>query len=318
MLFAPSPIFLVMPTSLTRPYAALALVCVLWGTTFLAIRIALDSLPPFLLLGLRHTAAGLILLVIGVLTGRVRAPLAAIRAQWLNGVLMIGLGNGLVGWGEQYIGTGLASLLCALNPVMVVLLNIGFGERRELNGLVGGGLGLGLAGLALLFRDQLLHDVNAAPLAGATAIVLAVLAWTGGSLLSKRQMRGAIDPVASAVGQMICGGAFLLLLSLCSESWQLPHPPTTASLLALLHLVLLGSLAGYLAFLYALRKLPAGVASLYAYVNPLIAVALGWAFRHEQVTLPMLAAIGLILIGVFLVNLGYQPQRQPVYATDNP
>jgi drug/metabolite transporter (DMT)-like permease len=277
--------------------AAALLACYLvWGSTYLAIRWALVSFPPFFQMGTRFLAAGALLMA-WVLWRRAPLPTAV---QWRNaaivGTLMLGGGMGLTASAEQHIGSGLIAAFIAVVPMMVCGWGLMFGQRPgrlELAGMV-----VGTAGVLLLVRGA---SFAAAP-AGLACIAGATLAWSLGSVLSTNRLPLAAG-VSGFASEMLCGGAVLMLISLVlGEQFSWPPQPLAAAAWA--YLVVFGSLIAFSAYLYLLAHASPAMATSYAFVNPLIALFLGVALAQEAVTGGEWLACGVILLGVFLIFRG--------------
>lgn len=286
----------------TRAYLAWAVVCLVWGTTYLAIRIALETVPPMLMAGIRWIAAGL-LLAIGLSIRGVRLPA---RTSWpalaAIGVLMTSVGNGAVVWAELTIPSGLAALLVAAVPFWMVGVErlMPHPEPVTVRRVVG--LMIGFGGIVLLVWPELSRPSATGFLAGALATQLACIGWALGSAYSRRR-RTSEHVVASAALQMLFGGVLLAVVGLASgEGPALAFNART--LAATTYLVLAGSIAAFTAYLYALKHLPVATVSMYAYVNPVIAVVLGSLTLGEPFS-PRLAAAGaVVLVGMMLVRRG--------------
>jgi drug/metabolite transporter (DMT)-like permease len=284
-----------------RALAAWAAVCVLWGTTYLAIRLTLDSLPPLATAGIRHLTAGLLLA--GILTARdVSLPSASTwPRQLLLGLLMLGFGNGGVVWGEQWVPTGMAAMMVAAIPFWVV----GFealapaGERLRLRQFVG--LVLGFAGIVLLVSSNLKPNAGVREfMYGVIALQFSCCGWALGSVYSKRHAHSG-NVLAAAALQMMFGGLILILAGGAAGEWH-PVTVTYRSGLAFLYLIVFGSLVGFVSYVYALKHLPVTTVALYAYVNPVIAVLLGVLVMREPFTLKMAAAVAIIFAGMVVVR----------------
>ncbi|AFZ68047.1 drug/metabolite exporter YedA [Deinococcus peraridilitoris] len=269
---------------------ALLTVYVVWGSTYFGIKVAIASLPPMGMLAIRFLVAGALLY--GFLRWRgAQAPSAVEwRSSAMIGTLLLGGGTGLVTLAERDVSSSVAAMVIAVSPLFASLFARIWGERtsgREWLGIV-----IGLAGIVLLN----LGDLRATPL-GALLLILAPLCWTFGSMWGK-QLRLPSGLMGSAA-EMLTGGAVLLVLSLLMrESWQVPTP---ASLWALVYLIFFGSMLAYSAYGYLLQHVRPAVATSYAYVNPIVAVALGVGLGGEQLTTLGWAALAVILFGVVLV-----------------
>lgn len=286
--------------TLRRAYAAWIVVCLVWGTTYLGIRIALETIPPLLMAGLRWVCAGSILLAALRLRG---VPVPG-RTSWpalaLIGVLMTTFGNGAVVWAEQTIPSGLAALLVAAVPFWMVGVERFMPNPDRVNVARVAGLLVGFTGIVLLVWPELTHPAGAGVLAGVLSTQLACIGWAIGSSYSRRRHANE-NVIASAAVQMLFGGGVLLVAGLLiGEGPRLAFNPRTA--FALGYLVLAGSIAAFSAYLYALKHLPVATVSLYAYVNPVIAVLLGTVLLDEPFS-PRLALAGaVVLVGMVLVR----------------
>jgi drug/metabolite transporter (DMT)-like permease len=293
----------------TRIWAALLVVYVVWGSTYLAIRIALETLPPFLMAGVRFLVAGGVLYAWAIRRGA-RADDAPGPAQWraaaiVGAGLFLG-GNGGVVFAEQRIPSGATALLVAtLSLWMVLLAWLFYGERPSRAAAIG--VPLGFAGTALLIGPVETSGID--PL-GALACLLASLSWAAASLYSRRAPLPARTAVSTAM-QMIAGGGWMVLAGLATGELARLRPETFsgASLAAFVYLVVAGSLAAFSAYAWLLRAAPTSLVATYAYVNPVVAVALGWAFAGEPVTPRTVAAGTIILAAVALIaNASRRPR----------
>ena len=280
-----------------RVLVPLALVSLyfVWGSTYLAIRVAVASYPPFLMAAVRFLCAGAALY--GFL--RWRGSPAPTRAQWINsaltGIMLLGFGNGLVCFAEQSVASGLAAVAVASMPLFAAMFGGLYGHwPRRMEWL---GLAVGFAGVILL---NLGGSMAGSPL-GALALVVAAGSWAFGSVWSKRR---DMPPAAmNTAAQMLTGGAVLLVFALSiGERWPVA-PPLSASL-AVVYLAIAGSLVGFSAYLYLLNTVRPALATSYAYVNPPVAVLVGALFGGEAVHAFDLVAMAVILGGVALIALG--------------
>jgi drug/metabolite transporter (DMT)-like permease len=274
---------------------ALAAVYIVWGSTYLAMRIGVHGLPPMLMGGIRFTIGGAILMAYLVSRG---APLPTIR-QWLyalpiGGLLFLG-GNGLVAIAEKSISSGIAAVVCATMPLWMALFALATGERPRLREWIG--LAVGFAGVVILSSGaELQADL------GATAVLLfAPLAWAAGSLQARRLPMPA--GLMSAAVQMLAGGLLLLVVS-AGAGERLPAEVPTSAWLAVAYLIVFGSLIAFSAYSWLLRNARPAVATSYAYVNPALAVLLGAAVGAETIGWTTLLATPLIVGAVAIIVLG--------------
>jgi drug/metabolite transporter (DMT)-like permease len=281
-------------------------VYIIWGSTYLAIRYAVTTIPPFLMGGTRFLIAGSILYT----WMRLRGAKPPTRAQWrsalVTGVLLLVGGNGAVIWSEQHVASGLVALIVAIVPLWMVVLDwLRPGGRRPVP-TVFVGLALGLVGLALLIGPDALAQRSSSGLELRVALVPVVgsLLWALGSIFSRYAPRHSSAQLATGM-QMLAGGAAFLLVSVTAgEPRQFNLAAVTApSIVGFLYLVTFGSLLGFTAYIYLLGATTPAKAATYAYVNPVVAVILGWAVAREPLTPRMFVAAVIILGAVALITL---------------
>lgn len=290
----------------TRAYLALLIVCVLWGTTYLAIRIGVVSFPAFLFSGIRQLSAGLILwIILFVLKKKVQLTFSDVLKQIIPGILMIGCGNGIITWAEKYIPSGLAALIVSIMPLYIMLINFFVAKgKREFNFQIAIGLILGSAGIVLIFRDNLNDLANKDYLWGVIGSFFASLCWAAGTIYMK-STTFRTDSYTNAAIQFTSAGVLLLIASLFLDDLTQLQSITIGSIWSLLYLTFFGSIIAFLAYLYALENLPVGLVSVYAYVNPFIALLLGFFILNEKITWLTTLAFITTLVGVYCINKGY-------------
>jgi drug/metabolite transporter (DMT)-like permease len=287
--------------SRSRVYAAFAAIYVIWGSTYLAIHFALETLPPFLMAAARFLAAGFLLYG----WARLRGIPAPGGVQWRSAIVVGGLlflgGNGAVVWAQQYVPSGVAALLVATEPMLFVLLD-GMRRRERPRRAVMIGLVLGLLGVAVLIGPGKLLGGGRVDPTAALVLVGGAFCWAVGSLLS-RGARMPESPVMATALTLLGGGALLLVASLLRGELAGFDPAAVSprSLIALLYLTSFGSLVGFTAYLWILRVATTARAATYAYVNPVVAVLLGWAFAGESLTARMAVAAAVIVGSVALI-----------------
>ena len=285
-------------TWIITAFAALYFV---WGSTYLFIRFAIDSIPPFLMAGSRYLTAGLLMYVAARAQGARRPALVTWRSSLvIGGFLLLG-GNGGVTISEQYIDTGLAAVIVATVPIYIVLLSWATGEtpRPRLPVLLGlaGGFSVGI-----LMAPSMHFSANESrhPGIGILILLVASLLWSIGSLYS-RSAKNADSPFLAAGQQMICGGALLLLAGLITREKFHPAAISAHSIWAWIYLVLIGAIIGFSAYIYLLRHCDPAKVATYAYVNPIVAVILGAFFAGEHLTSRTIVAAALIIGSVAIV-----------------
>ena len=284
---------------------AFAAVYVVWGSTYLGIRYAIETLPPFLMAGTRFSLAGAILFTWAILNGE---SIRSSFSQWpkalvIGGLLLLG-GNGGVTWAEKYIPSGFAALLITTEPLWVVVLNWALSRTRP-NGRVLLGVFIGMAGVALLVGDGLKAGITGSSISflAVGVSLLASVAWAAGSVYASRYPIKASTSMASGM-QMLAGGSLLLVLALAVGDLQRLNLAAASwvSIGAFFYLLVFGSLIGFTAYSYLLRNVSPARAATYAYVNPVVAVLLGWLLAGEPLTSRMIIAAAVIIGSVILIT----------------
>lgn len=281
--------------------AAFAAICIIWGTTYLAISVAIRTIPPFISGGVRYLLAGL--LTYAWLRTRGAAPLANLdwRAAAISGVLLSGLGNGLVIWGQQGVPTGIAALIITSVPVLVVVLDWLFFSRRTPGLQSSMGTCLALGGVVAV----ILHTRSVAGAAQPIyflSMFVAALAWSWGTLLQRRSSAGQ-SLLAFTCAQMFFGGLCQLSMATLTGEWLRLDLGAVSlqSVLAVLYLVVFGSIVAFTAYLWLLTRMSAHQVTTYALVNPVVALLIGAVVLHEPVTVFAALAALMVLAGVALV-----------------
>jgi len=287
-------------------YLALIIVCIVWGTTYYALRIGVETFPPFLFAAIRQVLAGSILLIVLKLSGKLKIDRSLLFKQIILGLLMIVFGNGVVGWSERYIPSGLAALIVSILPVYIVAINYFSGiDKRKSNKYITTGLILGSTGIILIFKDNLKDFANPNYLIGMLVAFGACLSWATGSVYTKHKVpKGNV--MINAALQMFFGGIILFIMSLLMDDYSELKTINTESIWALGYLVVIGSVLAYPCYVYALGKLPIGIVSLYAYINPFIALILGYALLNEVITGITVLAFVCVLSAIYFINIGHQ------------
>lgn len=296
-----------MPPPRLRVLLAFAAVYVIWGSTYLAIRYAVETIPPFLMAGCRFLIAGSILYLWMRLRGAPRPTSRQWAGSALVGALLLLVGNGGLCWAERQVPSGLASLLLATIPIWMVLLDSLRQDGSKLHRQVIAGMALGVAGLALLVGPAHLWGGSRMDLSGAGVLALSAFSWSLGSVLSHKVSLPRAPLLAAAL-EMLTGGVMLLLLGLVSGEVGQLHLQSVAprSLAGLIYLIAAGSLVGFTSYIWLLRTVPTTRVATYAFVNPAVAVFLGWALGSEPLTGRELIASATIIAGVALI-ITHQP-----------
>jgi drug/metabolite transporter (DMT)-like permease len=297
-------------TKQTKAYVALVFICIVWGTTYLAIRIGVLHYPAFLFAGVRQTIAGIILMTAALFINKQRDfTKANVLRQMLVGFLMLSIGNGCVTWGEKFIPSGISALICSLTPLFAVMINLATSKKDRLNWIIGLGMLLGISGVGLIFRNNLDEVTKPAYLGGMFATLLATTCWATGSIINKKNVN-PVNAFLNSGMQLLFGGLFMLMISPVADDYSGFQLWNADGIMALVYLIIFGSALAYAAYMYALSALPVGIATLYAYVNPLIAVLAGALFLKETLNIYTALAFTAIVISVYLVNKGYRKQHE--------
>lgn len=282
--------------------AALAAIYIIWGSTYLAIVFAIETLPPFLMAGLRFLLAGILLFGWARLRGATWPTLQQWKSTAIIGALLLLMGNGAVVWAEEKVASGVAALLVTTEPLWVVLLQwIGRSREKPSKGVILG-LVVGMVGMIVLVSPWKVED--GVDLWRAGAIFFAAGAWAWGSLYSSRAKLPRSQVMTTGM-QMLCGGTFLLLSGTGLGEWQTTDwlAVSQRSWLAFGYLVVFGSLIAFSAYSWLTRVAPPAQVSTYAYVNPVVAVLLGWGLANEVITLQTLLATVLLVSAVVIITI---------------
>lgn len=280
-------------------YIAFWAVSIFWGTTYLAIRIGVEVVPPFLFGGIRWIIAGLILISYFKFRGHKFPTKGELKNIAVSAAILIGGANSLLIWAEKEIPSGLAALIFATFPFWMAGMGaiLPHGEKlnpRKLTGIV-----IGFLGILVLFQADLINLINIAYLFGILMVFLAAFAWAVGTLFSKYKFHRS-NSMMNVSLQMLIGGTVQTVLGISSgELGDLVF--TTQGLFAMLYLIVFGSIVGFVAYAYALARLSPSTFSMYGFINPVIAVLLGWAVLGERLDMSVIIATGMILFGIAIV-----------------
>jgi len=285
-----------------KAYLAYASICIVWGTTYLAIRVGVEDLPPWLFAGFRWAAAGTFFLTVLKFRGYKFPPKQELLPIMIVGVLLLGVANGLVVVAEQWLPSGLTALLITTIPLIITVIELIFTRGKSYNIFIMLGLLAGSFGIYLILGGSLEDIVEGDYIYGIISIFFGVTAWSLGSVYSKYK-RLVTHPLMSAAIQMLTAGVIQTGIGFALGEWERFYF-TPESLGAYLYLLFIGSLFGYAAYIYAISELPVSFVATYAYVNPVIALFIGWLFLDEILTLNLITAALVILFGVYLVNRG--------------
>jgi drug/metabolite transporter (DMT)-like permease len=293
-----------------RIVLAFAAVYIIWGSTYLAIRIAIETIPPYLMGGVRFLLAGSMLYAVLRLRG-VKAPS---RRHWraaliVGGLLLFG-GNGGVIVAEQFVPSSMAALIIATVPLWMVLLNWKWGDRLRPGVGTAIGLGLGVIGIGLIAAPGQSAAEGAVNPIGLAILILASLSWSIGSLYSRRAQLPSNALLSTSIEMLMGGGLMLVAGLLLGQGAQIRLDQVSLlSLAALGYLVIFGSLIGFTAYVWLLKVTTPARVSTYAFVNPVVAVFLGWALAGEQLSVRVLVAAAIIILAVVLITFNQATAR---------
>lgn len=284
-------------------------VCVIWGTTYLVIRIGVGHMPPMLFAGIRWVIAGVAFMTVLKWRGTSLPKANEMVHLAVVGLALIGFGNGLVVFAEQWIHSGLAALLITTVPFCMVGMESLLPKGPKLNATILTGLIMGLAGVCLIFGKDIKYLADPDNQIGVLALLGAVIFWSIGSLYSK-YVKVDVHPLMGASVQMLMAGIVLSAIGVFIG--ELPRLRFEINgLLALAYLVVVGSFIGYTSYIYAIAKLPLSLISTYAYINPVIALFLGWIVLDEKLDFQTAIAAAVIIAGVFIVKQGTARLKSP-------
>jgi drug/metabolite transporter (DMT)-like permease len=307
------------PEQATRSQLVLgfAVIYVVWGSTYLAIRFGLESIPPFLMGGVRFLTAGTLMYACARLRGAAKPTVREWRSSAIVGFLLLFIGNGAVSWSEQRVSSGMASLLVATVPLWLVLCEWVQGQPPAVTKLIG--VAIGLVGVGLLVLPASGDAIGTAvdPV-GAGALMVSALSWTIGSLYARSAVMARPASLGIAM-QMLVGGSMLLALAAATgEMGTVARAGvTTGSVLALLYLIVFGSIIGFSTYMWLLRVASPTAVGTYAYVNPVVAVLLGVLLAGEHLPSQALLATLVIVAGVAMVSLAPHFARSLRGATES-
>ena len=286
---------------LFKPYLALAAVCFFWGTTYLGIRMSLESFPPLQLVSMRYILSGGIMMAFALARGLHVPRGRELRSVCFSGILTLGIGNTALVFAETLIPSGIAGLIITISPFWMVGVEALLPGGERLHAPTIGGMAVGLLGALLLFTPEAGagHAIDRNLVLGFLILSAGMAGWSFGSILQRRRPGKAHPVIAGGVQQLATGLALAPLALIAQEG---PIHWSTRGVTAMLYLVVFGSIVGYSAYVYALDRLPVAIVSVYPYVNAVVAVALGWLFYRERFGLREAAAMVVIFTSVWAVK----------------
>ena len=292
--------------------AAFAAVYTIWGSTYVGIAMAIRSVPPFLMAGLRFFAAGLILFIYCLAKGEKLPPVTSVAKNSFGGILMLGAGTTSLIWAEQYLPSGRAAVIVASIPFFFVILDKRNWKQNFNDKFIISGILIGFAGIILLFQGKgSINLHNRQQLLGFIVLAVGSVLWAAGSLYSKYSVSQGSTLFKASIQMMAAGIAGFICSVIANERQSFEWGSVTnSSIYAMLYLIFIGSLIGYIAYIWLLSVRPPSMVGTYAYVNPAVAIFLGWLIAHETITIQQVLALVVILAGVLMVNLSKYINRQ--------
>jgi len=291
-----------------NPYLALLALCFLWGTTYLAIRIGVKSFPPFLFSGIRYIISGFAILLWFYFKKNVVWPnLEELKRIVVTGLFIFVGGNLFLVLAEQSVTSGMAALVNSSFPLWIVLITRIWNPEERISNLSIIGILVGFIGQWFIFYEQLFLLSNGAYLLGFILLIVGLINGSLGSVYMKKFPVKINSVLNAGLQMMICGSVTTFLGLMMGEGRKINFDPT--GWYALIYLVIAGSIIGYSLFVYAMDRLPATIVSVYAYINPIVAIWLGLVILKEPISTKTLIAIGITLVGVFIVNRGMVRQK---------
>jgi drug/metabolite transporter (DMT)-like permease len=291
-----------------KAYLALAVVSFFWGTTYLAARISAQHIPGLFVSGVRQFISGLLL----VAYFRSRGYAWPDKKSWvmiaIQGVLLLCISNGLLTWALEYINSGLAAIIAGLVPLFVALFSILLLRFARLTKLMAAGLAIGFGGIITIFYEHFAQLLNARFAFGVILSLIATVSWSFGTVYASRY-KPKIEILFSVGLQMLIAGTIMLVICYVSGNYVNLAEANHSALWGLVYLIFIGSLLAYSAYVFAISKLPPTQVSVYAYINPIVAIVLGWIILQEQVSVNVITGTLITLSGVYLVNKEFKKQR---------
>ncbi len=290
-----------MKKDLQKAYIALGLVSFFWGTTYVASRVGAQEMPGLFMAGVRQFISGLILVVFFLARGFKLPTVKELKTISIQGIFLLCIANGLLTWSLEYISGGLAAIIVALVPLFIALFSIWLSACTSVSRWMIAGLVTGFAGILLIFSDYMGELKHQHFLLGVGLALISVLSWSFGTVYTSKQ-KTSINILFHVGLQMLIAGIIMLLVCGITGKYVNLAKASSDSWLALLYLIVFGSLVAYSAFVFAISKLPPTQVSVYAYINPLVAVGLGWLLLSEKMNAVMGLGMLITLFGVYVVN----------------
>jgi drug/metabolite transporter (DMT)-like permease len=298
-----------MKKELHKAYIALGLVSFFWGTTYIAARIGVQHMPGLFISGIRQFLSGLILVSFFLIKGHQLPGWNVMKKISVQSIFLLCIANGLLTWSVEYISGGLAAIIAALVPLFIALFTVWLSKCAKITRWMLVGLIVGFAGVLTIFYDYLAQMQNKSFLFGVVLAILSVLSWSFGTVYSSKQ-KPPIDILFNVGLQMLIAG--IVVLTVCGITGKYVNLANVgqSSWLALSYLIVFGSLVAYSAYVFVISKLPPTQVSVYAYINPIVAVVLGWLLLSEKMNVNMIIGTLITLSGVWLVNREFKKVKR--------
>ncbi|MGB8190424.1 MAG: EamA family transporter [Chitinophagaceae bacterium] len=292
----------------SKAYIALGLVSILWGSTYIAAKVGAQHMPGLFLSGVRQFTSGLILVGFFFAKGCRLPDAGSLKHISIQGILLLCVANGLLTWSLEYISGGLAAIIAALIPLFIALFSILLLKYAKFTRWMIAGLVIGFSGVVVIFYDYLHFLSDKSFSFGVMLALVSTITWAFGTVYTSRKAL-PVDILYNVGLQMLIAGIVTLLVCLVSGKYINLATAGSASIFSLLYLVLFGSLIAYSAYVFAISKLPPTLVSIYAYINPVVAVGLGWLLLSERLNLNMVIGTLITLGGVYVVNREFKKQK---------
>lgn len=298
-----------MKRELHKAYFALGLVSFFWGTTYIASKIGADNMPGLFVSGLRQFMSGIILVAWFLIRGYQLPGWDVLKKISVQSIFMLCLANGLLTWSLEYISGGLAAIIAALVPLFIALFTVWLSKCAKITRWMVVGLVIGFAGVFTIFYDYLAQLQSKTFVFGVILALLSTLSWSFGTVYTSKQ-KPPIDILFNVGLQMLVAGVLVLIVCGITGKYISLADVNRDSWLALIYLVVFGSLVAYSAYVFVISKLPPTQVSIYAYINPIVAVVIGWLLLSEKMNANMIIGTLITLSGVYLVNREFKKVKQ--------
>lgn len=298
-----------MKRELHKAYFALGLVSFFWGTTYIASKIGAENMPGLFVSGLRQFMSGLILVAYFLIRGHQLPGWDVLKKISVQSIFMLCLANGLLTWSLEYISGGLAAIIAALVPLFIALFTVWLSKCAKITRWMVVGLVIGFVGVFTIFYDYLAQLQSKTFVFGVILALLSTLSWSFGTVYTSKQ-KPPIDILFNVGLQMLIAGIMVLIVCAITGKYVGLADIGQESWLALSYLIVFGSLVAYSAYVFVIGKLPPTQVSVYAYINPIVAVVAGWLLLSEKMNTNMIAGTLITLAGVYLVNREFKKVKQ--------